>query len=104
LVVFLWRQIGPGSGRKLGNRIASHIGIPKNVFYALLENGVKGSSRELLLSLEKSKLGLDEASVELGPSLGRGIERLERRFGTQEIYDKVKPVVARLVAEFERKQ
>ncbi len=103
LAVFFWRQIGPGSGRKLGNRIAAHIGIPRSVFYALLEYGVKGSPRELLLSLEKSKLGLDEASVELGPSLSRGIERLESRFGPQEMYDKAKPIVARLVAESERK-
>ena len=102
MVVFFWREIGPGSGRKLGNRIAAHIGIPKNVFYMLLANGVKGSSRELLVSLDKAKLGLDEASVELGPSLSRGIERLESRFGAQEMYDQAKPVVARLVAEFER--
>ena len=104
LAVFFWNQIGPGSGHKLGNRIAAHIGIPKNVFYALLANDVKGSSRELLLSLEKSKLGLDEASVELGPSLSRGLERLEGRFGSQEMYDKAKPIIARLVAESERHQ
>jgi hypothetical protein len=103
LAVFFWTRLGPGSGRGFGNRIAAHVGMPKNVFYALLENGVKGSSGELLLSLEKSKLSLDEASVELGPSLNRGIERLEARFGPQMMYDKVKPVVARLVAEFERK-
>ena len=104
LIVFFWNEIGPGSGRKLGNRIAAHIGIPKNVFYALLANGVKGSSRDLLVSLQQSKLGLDEASIELGPSLSRGIERLESRFGPQEMYDKAKPIVARLVAEAERKE
>jgi len=102
LAVFFWSQIGPGSGRAFGNRIASHIGIPRGVFYALLANGVKGSFGELLRALEKSKLGLDEASVELAPSLSRGIERLESRFGTQESYEKAKPIVARLVAEFER--
>lgn len=93
-----------GRGRPFGNRIATHIGIPRTVFYVLLENGVKGSSRELLAAMEKSKLSLDEASVRLGPTLGRGIDRLERRFGTQEMYEQAKPVVARLVAEFERKQ
>ncbi|KAB2912143.1 MAG: hypothetical protein F9K30_21115 [Dechloromonas sp.] len=103
LPVFFWNQVGPGSGHRLGNRIAAHIGIPRNVFYALLTNGVKGSSRELLRSLEKSKLSLDEASVKLGPTLNRGIERLEGRFGAQEMYDKAKPIVARLVAESERK-
>lgn len=103
LVVFFWNEFGPGSGRKLGNRIAAHVGIPKKVFYALLAYGVKGSSRDLLVALEKSKLGLDEASIELAPSLSRGIERLESRFGPQEMYDKVKPIVARFVAESERK-
>jgi hypothetical protein len=104
LIVFFWTQLGPGSGRRLGNRVASHIGIPRNVFYALLVNGVKGSSRELLRSLEKSKTGVDEASVALAPSLSRGIERLEGRFGPQEAYDKAKPIVAGLIAKSERAQ
>jgi len=103
LAVFFWMQFGPGSGRAFGNRVAAHIGIPKNVFYPLLVNGVKGSSRELLLSLKRSKLGLDEAGVKLGPTLGRGLERLESRFGTQEMYDRVKPTIARLIAKSEEK-
>ena len=104
LVVFFWRRVGPGSGRTFGNRIAAHIDVPRSVFYALLDNGVKDSSRELLASLAKSKPGLDEASVELGPTLSRGIERLEARFGTQESYEKVKPIVAGLVAKAERQK
>jgi len=51
IAVFFWRREGPDSGRAYGNRIAAHIGIPKRVFWPLLENGVKGSSRELLASL-----------------------------------------------------
>lgn len=98
LVVFFWKRNGIGSGRVFGNRIAAHIGIPRSLFHSLLDHGVKGSSRELLASLEKAKMGLDQASVELGPSLSRGIERLEVRFGTQEMVDKVKPIVARLVS------
>jgi len=103
VVVFFWVHNGPGSGRPFGNRVAAHIGIPKNVFYALLENGVEGSSRELLASLQRSKLGLEEAGVKLGPALGKGLARLERRFGTQESYDRAKPIVARLVAASEEK-
>lgn len=103
LLVFFWRQSGIGSGRTFGNRIAAHIGIPKSLFHSLLDHGVKGSSRDLLASLEKSKLSLDEASVELGPSLSRGVERLEARFGTQEMVDKAKPIVARLVSESAQK-
>lgn len=103
LIIFVWRQMGIGSGRSFGNRIASHIGIPKSLFYTLLNNGVKGSSRDLLVSLENSKLDLDQASIELGPSLSRGIERLEERFGTQEMYNEAKPNVARLMSAFEQK-
>lgn len=103
LVVFFWMHVGPGSGRPFGNRVAAHIGIPKNVFYALLVNGVKGSSRDLLVSLERSNLGLDEAGVRLAPLLGKGIERLENRFGSQEMYDRAKPIVAKLIAQSEEK-
>ena len=103
LVVFFWRRSGVGSGRTLGNRVAAHIGIQRSLFYSLLDHGVKGSSRDLLASLEKSKLSLDQASVELGPSLSRGIERLEAHFGPQEMVDEAKPIVARLVSASERK-
>lgn len=103
LAVFFWRLSGIGSGRALGNRIAAHIGISRSLFHSLLINGVKGSPRDLLASLEKSKLDLEQASIALGPSLSRGIQRLEARFGPQEMIDKAKPVVARLVSEFEKK-
>jgi len=98
LAVFFWRRSGIGSGRAFGNRIAAHIGIPKSLFHSLLDHGAKGSSRDLLASLEKAQLDLDQASVELGPSLARGIERLEARFGRQDMVDKAKPMVARLVS------
>lgn len=103
LLVFFWQRNGTGSGRAFGNRIAAHIGIPKGLFHSLLDHGVKGSSRELLASLEKAKMGLDQASVALGPSLARGVERLETRFGTQETVDRAKPIVARLVSESDQK-
>lgn len=104
LVVYFWKRNGPGSGRAFGNRIAAHIGMPRNVFHGLVEHGTRSSSRELLASLERSKLSLDEASVQLGPVMSRGMERLEARFGAQEMYDRAKPIVARLVAEFESRQ
>ena len=104
VAVYFWKRFGIGSGHALGNRIAAHIGIPRSLFYVLLDNGVKGTSRDLLVSLGNSNLDLEQASVELGPTLARGIERLEERFGTQEMYQRVKPSVARLVAEYERKQ
>ena len=42
--------------------------------------------------------------MELGPVLARGIKRIEARFGTQEMIDSVKPIVERLVSEFEMKR
>lgn len=98
LLVFLWKQVGAGSGRVLRNRVAAHLGISRSLFRSLLVHGVKGSPRDLLASLEKSKLSLEQASIKLGPSLARGIERLEARFGPQEMIDEVKPIVARLVS------
>lgn len=96
---FLWQQFGPGSGRALGNRVASHIGMQRSLFYALLDNGVRDtSSRVLLRGLEKSGLGLDEASVQLAPVLYRGIERLEGRFGQLDVYEAARPVVTRLLS------
>ena len=98
LVAFFWKREGPGSGRGYGNRVAAHVEIPRNVFYQLLDNGVKGSSREVLASMEKANLSLEEAGVRLAPSLALGIERLEARFGSQGTIEAVKPTVARLVA------
>lgn len=104
LVVYFWKRFGIGSGHALGNRIAAHVGIPKSIFYVILDNGVKGTTRDLLASLESAGLDLEQASVELGPVLARGIERLEERFGTQQVYEQVKPSVAKLIVAFEQKQ
>jgi hypothetical protein len=102
LLAFFWKRSGIGSGRAFGNRIAAHIGIPRNVFHMLMTHGVSGSPRALLATLAQSTQGLDQASVALGPTLAKGITRMEARFGRQEMVDQVKPIVARLVAEFER--
>lgn len=99
IAFFFWKRFGAGSGRGFGNAIAKHIGLPRNTFWYLLDNGAKGSPLKMLVALEKSGVGLDQASRELGPSLQRGLERLEARFGTQQIYEAAKPIVARLVAE-----
>ncbi len=104
LAAFFWKRNGIGSGRAFGNRIAAHIGIPKSLFHSLLEHGVVGSSRDLLASLEKSQLSLNQASIELGPTLSRGAERLYAHFGAQESLKQAEPIVARLLSEYERKQ
>ena len=103
LLVFFWKQVGAGSGRVLRNRVAAHLGISRSLFRSLLVHGVKGSPRDLLVSLEKSKLSLAQASIKLGPALALGIERLEARFGPQDTIDEVKPIVARLVSDADQK-
>lgn len=103
VVVFFVKRNGPGSGRALGSRLAAHIGLRRSVFFALLENCGKGPARELLAPLERSGVSLDDAGLTLAPLLGRGIERLEARFGRQEIYEEAKPVVARLMQAAERR-
>lgn len=67
----------------------------------LIVNGV-AESGDVLKALERSKLDLGQASIELGPLLSKGVERIEARFGAQEMIDNVKPIVARLVSEFGR--
>jgi len=98
LGVIFWKHFGVGSGRSFGNKIAKHTGLNQNTFWYLMDNGSKGPALDLLKSLEQSNTSLDQASAALGPVLQKGIERLETRFGPQEIYEVAKPVVARLVA------
>jgi hypothetical protein len=98
IAVFFWKREGPGSGRAYGNKIAARIGIPKHVFWALLENGATGSSRALLSALQKDRVSIDAASMQVAPALVRGVERLEARFGTQEMYEQAKPRIARLLS------
>ncbi len=103
LLVFLWKRFGVGSGRSFGNRIAKHNGLRRNTFWYLIRNGAKGSSLDLLKSLERSNTSLDQASIAIAPTLQRGIELLEARFGTQEMYEAAKPIVAKLAALNEQK-
>ena len=102
IAVFFWKRDGPGSGRAYGNRIAVHIGIPKKVFWPLIENGVTGSSRELLASLQQDGVSMHAASAQVAPYLVRGMERLEARFGTQEMYEQAKPRIAAVLPAPER--
>lgn len=97
IAVFFWRREGPGSGRAFGNRVAAHIGLPRKLFWPLLENGVKGSSRALLAGLQKDGVGLDEASAQVVPWLARGLERLEARFGPQDMYAPARQRLAALL-------
>jgi hypothetical protein len=102
LAAFFWSCYGPGSGRAFGNKIAKHNNIPKNTFWYLLDNGVKGSALDILIALEKSAADLEQASVELAPILQRGMDRLETRFGPQSIYEDAKPTISRLLASSEK--
>jgi hypothetical protein len=101
LMLFLWTRGGLWKGRKFGNKVAQHLGMSNNFFHSVLENGVKGSSLQLLGILDVTRLTLEQASVQLGPSLNRGLVALEERFGRQEMIENAKPLVAKLVSDWE---
>lgn len=103
-MVLVWTRGGLGKGRKFGNKIAKHLGMSNNFFHSVLENGVSGSSLQLLAMLEGAGWSLERASIELAPSLDRGLIALESRFGRQQMIDSAKPVVAQLLNESERLQ
>jgi hypothetical protein len=94
---FLWKNFGPRSGRSFGNKIASHNDIARSTFWYLVDNGAKGSALDELKAIEQSTETLEQASIALAPTLQRGLERLEARFGPQNIYELAKPKIDRLV-------
>jgi hypothetical protein len=98
LVAFFWRRWGPGSGRDFGNKIAKFNRIPRNTFWYLLDNGADDSAMDLLARIQQSTTDWEQASIALAPTLQKGLERLEKRFGPQGMYEEVKPTIARLLA------
>ncbi len=104
IVAFVWHKGGLSKGRKFGNEIARHLNIPKNLFHALLDNGVKGPSLQLLSMLRDANMSLERASIELGPSLQRGVIALEARYGNQDALEHVKPTIFKLAREWESLQ
>ena len=98
ILFFSWKRVGSGSGRTFDNDIAAHLGIKRSLFYSILDHGTMDSSRKLLASLSKANLGVEAASVELGPTLVRGIERLETRFGQQDMVNDAKPKIKKQIS------
>ena len=98
LAAFLWRGWGPGSDRAFGNQIAKFNRIPRNTFWYLLDNGADDSALDLLARIQQSTTDWEQASTALAPTLQKGLERLEKRFGPQGMYEEVKPTLARLLA------
>jgi hypothetical protein len=94
---FFWSNYGPRSGRSFGNKIASYNDIARNTFWYLVTNGAKGSALDELKAIERSTETLEQASIALGPTLQRGLEILEARFGPQNMYELAKPKIDRLV-------
>jgi hypothetical protein len=94
---YFWKNYGPGSGRSFGNKIASYNDISRNTFWYLVDNGAKGSALDELKAIERSTETLEQASIALAPTLQRGLERLEARFGPQNMYELAKPKIYRLV-------
>lgn len=100
----IWLRGGLSKGRKFGNKIAEHLGMSSSFFHSVLDNGVSGPSLQLLATLESAGCTLNRASVELAPSLKRGLFTLENRFGRQEMIDNAKPIVAQLMKGWEELQ
>ena len=103
-MILVWTRGGLGKGRKFGNKIAKHLGMSSNFFHSVLDNGVSGQSLQRLAMLEGVGCSLERASIELAPSLERGLIALEGRFGRQQMIDSAKPVVAKLLNEREKLQ
>lgn len=104
LLLLVWTRGGLGKGRKYGNKIARHLGMSNNFFHTVLENGVTGPSLQVLAMLDGSGFTLQQSSVQLAPSLERGLVALENRFGRQEMIEAAKPVIAALMKEWESLQ
>lgn len=100
-MTFIWFRGGLSKGRKIGNKVAAHIGIEKNLFHTILENGVSGPSLQMLNSFDSAYFSIDQISVMLAPSLTRGILALEQRFGQQPQLEHAKPIVSALQARWE---
>lgn len=100
-MILIWTKGGLRKGRKFGNKIAKHLGLTNNFFHSVLDNGTSGPSLQVLATLETGNLSVHQASVELGPSLNRGLAQLETKFGPQEMIENAKPVVMNLVREWE---
>lgn len=101
LLLLLSRTVGGlGRGRRYGNKIARHLGISNNLFHTLLDNGVNGSSLQLLAMLERTGMTMEQASIQLAPSLERGVIALENKFGGQDQLERLKPIVSQLVLEW----
>lgn len=103
-LAFVWWRAGLGKGRKFGNALAKHLGMNTGFFHTVVENGVTGPSLQVLSILERSGCTLQQACVELAPSLERGLIALEHKFGRQEQIDSAKPIVADLVNQWVNRQ
>lgn len=101
LILFYGFSLGFHEGIKFATKIAAHLGIKKNLFLAILENGVDGGqSLALLGALSKSGYSIEQASIELSPSLLRGVVKMEEKFGAQLEIEQIKPIINDLYSKW----
>ena len=98
---FIWSRMGLGKGRAYGNKLAAHLGWQKNFFHSVLDNGVNGPSLMVLNSIMQMGVSHHQATVMLAPSLARGLNALDSRFGPQAMIEEAKPIVKNLLEEWE---
>lgn len=101
-MVFVWFRGGLNKGRRIGNKVAAHIGIKNNLFHSILDNGVSGPSLPMLAALDNAYFSIDKISVMLAPSLVRGISVLEQRFGPQPQLENAKLIIVHLINRWEK--
>ncbi|MDX5363532.1 MAG: hypothetical protein LPJ91_05195 [Pseudazoarcus pumilus] len=99
--IYNWRRGGFWGGRQYGNMLAEYLLMPRNLFHAMLDNGLDGPSLLVLNSMRKAKMPPQMACVELAPLLIRGMIALEERFGPQPQIEAVKPTIHALYAKWE---
>ncbi|MFC7462338.1 hypothetical protein [Hydrogenophaga defluvii] len=94
-ILFIVFRTGLFKGRRYGNKVAAHIGIPKRLFHALLDS-TPGPSTQFLSVLKDSSPSLDHSALVLSPYMMASLDTLQNRFGRQPMLDAARPIVERL--------
>jgi hypothetical protein len=100
-ILFLWiprAMFGLGKGRRYGNRVAAHLGWSNNFFHSVLESGMPGAPTLMILA-GMGDQKIEQSTLQLAPTLARGLVVLEERFGRQQQIEDAKPTVQRLLEE-----
>lgn len=99
LLLFAWK-FKFFKGRFYGNKVAAHIGIPKNLFHTLLDK-TPMPSLLWLAHLKETGTSLEDTATVLSPYMRVRLYALEDSFGPQPMLEEAKPVVERLYRQYQ---